>query len=66
MKHKSQVNREKVNLTNFDWNRCCIFVSFSRNLKKWKKILCTVVVKTEKIGYTRVTDFLGCSTALSF
>lgn len=56
----------KVNLTNFDRDRCCVFVNYSRKLKKWKKFLCTVVVKSEKIGYTRVTDFLGCSTALSF
>ncbi len=42
------------------------FVVFSRNLKKWNKFLCTVVVKSGKIGYTRDTDFLGCSRALSF
>lgn len=28
--------------------------------------LCTIVVKFEKMGYTRVRDFLGCSIALLF
>jgi len=43
-----------------------IFVGFSRNLKKWNKFLCTIVVKLKKIGYTRVTNFLGCSITLLF
>lgn len=42
------------------------FVIFSRKMKKWKKILYTVVVKLQKIGYTKDTDFLRCSIALSF
>lgn len=42
------------------------FVIFTGNLKKWKKILYAVVVKLQKIGYTKDTDFLGCSRTLSF
>lgn len=42
------------------------FVIFAVKLKKWKKILCALVVKMQKIGYTKDTDFLGCSRTLSF
>ena len=42
------------------------FVIFAVKLKKWKKILYAVVVKLQKIGYTKDTDFLGCSIALLF
>lgn len=34
--------------------------------KIFHRILYTMVVKFQKMGYTKVTIFLGCSTALSF
>ena len=59
---------DRENTENEIWKSMPVrdFVIFTGNLKKWKKILYAVVVKLQKIGYTKDTDFLGCSIALLF
>lgn len=42
------------------------FVEISKNLKNWHKFLCTMVVKSGKMGYTKDVNFLGCSITLLF